>query len=292
MRVTERMIQRTALRHLRSQLEAFAQVNEEIASGKRLQRPAEDPVAAEVALSLRAELEALRAYERTIDLSSGWVAATESALRSLADLVVRSRNVALRGADATNTAALAELADEAEALFEEAVSVANRRHGDHYLFAGFQTDTEPFAVSAGPPTTVTYAGDAGAMEREVGPGDTVQINVAGDELLPVLNELAALVDALRSGDTSAVEARLTSLSNALEQIASWASRIGSAMNRIDAARARLDQMRLDAQSVLSQVEDTDVADAAVELNIRERGYLATLAALARSSRATLMDYLG
>lgn len=291
MRVTERVIQETALRHLQSQMEALAQVNERIASGKRLNRPADDPAAAEVALSLHADLKTLEAYARTLDLSSGWVAATESALRTLADLVVRSRNVALRGVDATHADVLSELADEAQALFEQAVGVANSRHGDHYIFAGFQTGTEPFSVGAGSPPSVTYAGDGGAMEREIGPGDTVQINVPGDELLPVLNEFAALVDALRSGDTSAVEARLTSLDSALEQIATWTGRIGSAMNRIEEARVRLDQMRLDAQSVLSELEDTDVAEAAVDLNIRERGYLATLAALARSSRATLMEYL-
>ncbi len=292
MRVTERMIQGAALRHLQSQLEALAQVNEQIASGKRLNHPGEDPVVVEEVLNLRSDLETLGAYERTIDLSTGWVAATDSALRGLADLVIRGRNIALRGANAPNAFVFPELADEAEALLEEAVSVANSRYEDHYIFAGFQTDTKPFSLNTGTPVSVTYAGDSGAIEREIGPGDAPQINVSGDELLPVLNELATLVNALRAGDTGAIEDRLTAFDAALKQIATQVARTGLAANRVDEARERLGQARTEIQSVLSKLEDTDMAQASIELNARERAYLATLATIARRSRATLMDYLG
>lgn len=290
MRVTERMIQDSALRHLQAQLEDLARVQEQIASGKQVSRPAEDPVAGGEILELGSDLQALDAYQSTIEASRGWVAVSDSALRHMADLVIKARAIALRGSTSTNESVLPQLAAEAEGVLEEAVAAANARYGDDYVFAGFQTNTAPFTLDLATPA-VTYVGDSGAISREIEPGYQLQINVAGDVLEPILSELAALVDGLRSGDITAVADRLDPLDDALDQLTVQTSAMGLAANQIEQAEARLEDVRLEVRGLLSRLEDTDMAEAAVEVNSREQGYQATLVAIARGTRQTLMDYL-
>jgi Flagellin and related hook-associated proteins len=105
----------------------------------------------------------------------------------------------------------------------------------------------------------------------VEPGHQLQINVSGDTIEPALSELADLVDSLRSGDVSAVAGHLSLLDNALDQIASQASEVGLAADRIETARDRLANVRLEVRGLLSRLEDTDMAEASVELNSRKRG---------------------
>ncbi|MFQ5340556.1 MAG: flagellar hook-associated protein FlgL [Anaerolineae bacterium] len=288
MRVTERMIQDSGRRHLQAQIEGLAGVQEQITSGKRLARPAEDPVAAGEILDLRSNLEGLDAYDQTTESSRGWLAASDTSLQALSDLVIKARTIALRGSSSTAESMLPQLADEAEEVLKEAVATANSRHGGDYILAGFKTDTLPFDLTS---LTVTYQGDSGAIMREVEPGHQLQINVSGDTIEPALSELADLVDSLRSGDVSAVAGHLSLLDDALDQITSQVSKVGLAADRTETARGRLDNVRLEVRGLLSRLEDTDMAEAAVELNSREQGYRATLAAIVRGNRQTLMDYL-
>lgn len=291
MRVTEQMIQDSALRHLQSQLEGLAHINAHIASGKRVSRPADDPVAAGEILDLQSNLAELEAYEQTTEFSHAWVTASDNALRDLADLVTRARTIALRGSNAATYESIAsELADEAEKVLQQAVTIANSRHKDDYLFAGSKSDTAPFDLDIGA-LTVTYQGDSEAVKREIEPGQELQINVPGDTLEGVLSEMADLVDSLRNGDASAVASHLDSLDTALETTTSRLSEMGLAANQIDAGQTRLASVRLETQAELSQLEETDMAEAAVELHARERGYQATLAAVARGTRQSLMNYL-
>lgn len=296
MRVTEQMIQDSALQNLQMQMERLSQVNAQIASGKRLSRPGEDPLTSGEILNLRSNLNELEAYSRTLDVSRSWVAISDSALRELSDLVVRARTIAQRGSSASETAVrFPELADEVEGILQHAVTVANSRHGDDYIFAGFQTNTAPFALED---TTVTYRGATDpdvdlneAIEREVEPGHRLQINVRGGALLPALTELADLAASLRAGDGDAIAQHLESLDEVLGQVSSQIAIMGTTANRLETVQARLGNVQLEMQGTLSQLESTDMAEAAVELNSREKAYQATLAAVARGTRPSLMDFL-
>lgn len=288
MRVTERMIQDSALRHLQTQMEGLTHVNEQIASGKRLGRPAEDPVAAGEVLELHSDLEGLDAYERTIEFSQGWVAVSDGKLHALADLVVKARTVALRGSSSTNESVLPELADEAEEVLKEAVSVANARHGGDYVFAGFMTGTKPFNSDGTPAAGVDLSG---AIMREIESGHQVQVNASGDAIQPVLSELADLVDSLRTGDVTTVAGHIDLLDDELDRVTAETANIGLAARQLDAVQERMGSAHLDIKKRLSDVEDTDMAEAIVELKSREQGYQATLATIARQNRQSLIDYL-
>jgi flagellar hook-associated protein 3 FlgL len=161
----------------------------------------------------------------------------------------------------------------------------------NYVFAGFQTDTAPFDLDI-TTLTVTYQGDAGAIIREVEPGHRLQINVTGDALEPVLNELGDLVEALRSGDVTAVAPYIDLLEEALDQVTSQSNGVGLATRRIQGVAERLANTQVEAQGLVSRLEDTDMAKAAIELSSREQSYQATLIALSRGNQPTLMDFLG
>ena len=90
-------------------------------------------------------------------------------------------------------------------LLNEAVSVGNTTLAGQYVFAGHQTLAAPFTPVGVPTTSVTYTGDSGVIQREVGVGALVQVNVPGDQALSAtLSALIALRDNLQSGNATAV----------------------------------------------------------------------------------------
>lgn len=102
---------------------------------------------------------------------------SDHALGELADIMVRAKEIAIgqsSGASSTDDTRLG-VAEEVAQLFNQAVSIANRRVGDRYLFGGFKTDTPPVDESG------RYRGDRGSLMVEIAKDVFLTSNVTGLE---------------------------------------------------------------------------------------------------------------
>ena len=309
MRVTHNMLMQTALRDIRNSMAGLSRFQEQVASGKKLSRPSDDPFAVERALAFRAELRALEACRRNIELADDWLSATDTTLEKLSDIVVRARNVGIRGADdSLDAQARGALAAEAAQLLGSALQAVNTTVQGRFLFAGYRSDEPPFVGldNAGQPTqnpqaiaSIQYVGDDGAMIRALEPGVTLTINITGAEpwLDPaepgsLLNVLLQLRDALQANDTGAVRAALDQLDSALTSALEARAAVGAKLQRLTLAKDKLDAISLGLQELLSKTEDTDIAEAMMHFTQQETMYRAALQAAARVLPMSLLDYLG
>ncbi len=152
-----------------------------IASGRAVSTAADDPVGASLAVSARADLARTGRWQAAQSAAKTSLSITESTLGAMFDAVASARDTVLAAGNATmgpadrRTLALALRGD-----LEQLVGLANVTDGDGTrLFAGFDNRDAPF-VQAG--TSVSYAGDSGLRESEVGPGAHVTVARGGDEL--------------------------------------------------------------------------------------------------------------
>ena len=123
------------------------------------------------ALGLRSSLKLGAQHLRNADSGTARLTATEVTLATLTDVLHRAGELALAGANSTTGPdQLAALAAEIDQLLEESIALGNAKFGSQYIFAGHQSTTAPFTPAGSPTTAVTYGGDAGVVEREVGPG--------------------------------------------------------------------------------------------------------------------------
>ncbi len=295
-RVTEGMLGRRLLSDLRASTQRIATAQRQIASGRRIDKPSDDPLATHNAMRLRSELGGIAQDKRTISDTQGWLDTTDSALATITDTVHRARELALQGANgAIGQTERNKLADEVDQLIETAKSAANSSYGGRYVLAGTDTDDPPYT----PGGADTYGGDTAAIARQIGPGVAVQINIPGVDVLgngtadtKLLTTLRTLAADLRSGNLAGIRGpALNNLQSNLEDVTSARGIVGALATRLEAAEARLAQVEESTTSLLSENEDTDIAKAMIDLTTQQSVYQAALQSGQALIQPSLLDFL-
>ncbi len=274
--------------------ERLAELQRQIATGKKVAKPSDDPAAMNRALAIRTDLTANGQYLRDIDSGMARLGTTEAALGSTTEILQRVRELAVLGANGTlDQSQLNEVASEVNQLLEEMISVGNTKFASQYVFGGHQTTATPFTGVGVPPTSVTYNGDGGVIERDISEGIRVQVNVAGDTALSsTFSALITLRDDLQAGNIAAISgADLGNLDTALDDVLTVRGQLGATSNRLELTRNRLDGAGLSAREQLSGLEDADFVDTLVRLNAQEAALEAALGTVARSIQSTLLNFL-
>jgi flagellar hook-associated protein 3 FlgL len=290
-RITQQSMSRQSVTHLQQALDRFQTLQERVASGKRVERPSDDPVATATSLRHRSDLARRAQYERNIDDASGWLTSADTALTSASSLLNRVQELVLRGKNdgAMSPADRAALADEVDSLREGLLDLANTSYLDRAVFGGTSGASEAYDPSG------TFVGDTGVVGRTVGPDTDIEVNLSAPSVFgtgptSVFATLARVSDDLRTNpaalgtDLDELDAHTTSIHRALGVV-------GARQSRVDATRARLADEEISLRSRLSEAEDVDLPEAIMQLSVQEVAYQAALAATQRVLQPSLVDFL-
>lgn len=296
-RITTLTLARGVLDDVNVASRRLSKTQEQLASGKLLNRPSDDPTAVARAITLRSELEGIQQHSKNVGEAQGWEDVTDSALAGLGDALQRVRELVVQGAtDSAGPAARRAIAVEIRGLIDSMKSSANASYGGRYVFSGTATGTRPYAIGG----SDAYAGDQGTMEREIGPGVSVAVNVVGKRVLGdedegMLATLRGVVARLESGTTADAAAlrsgALGALDGHLDDLSAIRAEVGSTANRLDAAALRLGDVELFTRGLLSETEDVDFAEAMVRFSTEQAALQAGLKAGAQIVQASLLDFL-
>ena len=143
---------------------------------------------------------------------------------------------------------------------------------------------------------VSYSGTAtgtSGLRYEIGPGITVLISIHGDEAIkPAIDALIKLREDLESSNVDALGGEdLELIDKALDLVLRWRAEAGARVNRLELVQRRLEHSEINTHSLLSRVEDVDVAEAIMNLKMEENVYRLALAAGARIIQPSLLDFL-
>ena len=186
MRISTNQIYAGAARSIERNQSQLVRLQNQLSTNRRLLSPADDPIAAARALTVRQSQEVAAQYGENQQEASARLGLLDVQLTAVGDLLQGVRNRVVQAgntilADSDRQAIAAEL----ETRVDELLGIANSRNADgEYLFSGHQGATVPFARSAASSTTaaVTYYGDDGLRSLQVGPSQQMPTNVAGSEL--------------------------------------------------------------------------------------------------------------
>jgi len=290
MRVTADMSQRHVLADLRRVQERLATAQSQVAGGKRIEKPSDDPLGAERAMRLNDQLESTGAYRTAVDESRSWLDATDSALSSLSEVVQHVRELTLQAANgSTSDAGRQSIKAQIDQLTEEAKHTLNSAYDGRYIFSGTATDTAPYSAATGD----AYQGDASPVVRQIGPGVSVQVNVTGDDvlagLLPTLRTLSAH---LAANDTASLGTTdLQAIDAGFDNLTAKRGLVGAITNRVDAAGARLDDTTDIITAFLADTQDADLPQALTDLSAQQAALQAALRGGAALIQQSLMDFL-
>ncbi|WP_051204620.1 flagellin N-terminal helical domain-containing protein [Butyrivibrio sp. VCD2006] len=155
MRITNKIMNNNSLYNINNNKVAEDEVNTQMATGKKIARPSDDPVIAIRALRLRSTVSQLdQYYEKNAKDAKSWMDVTEDALSTITDVLTDAIQQANRGANKDLTMSdLNTIVTQLEALSAEYYSTGNVDYAGRYIFTGFRTDT---ALSYGEPTTENF----------------------------------------------------------------------------------------------------------------------------------------
>ncbi|MCL0061792.1 flagellar hook-associated protein FlgL [Thermodesulfovibrionales bacterium] len=178
MRVTAEMFHDRFLSNMHRNMEAIFKAHEQLSSGKRVNRPSDDPTAMSRIVAYRTEISAIGLYKSAIVSATTSLEAMDSAFFNLNDIMIRARELALAGATATADAdARRMMAVEVGVLLESAIGVANTKVAGRYVFSGFQSDIPPINANTG-----EFVADRNTITIDISPDVAVGINIPAYKL--------------------------------------------------------------------------------------------------------------
>ena len=179
MRITNGMLITNMMRNYNKNMKDLAKLQEHLASGKKILRPSDDPVAISRSLKLKADLAYNKQYVSNTDNALSWLESTELALKDLGDVLQRVREMAVKaGSGSLSLEDRAAIADEIQQLQNHVVQLGNATYADRYIFAGYKTDQPAFAEQG---NQLVYQGDNGKIAYETGVGSRIDVNVIGGD---------------------------------------------------------------------------------------------------------------
>ncbi|RNL78258.1 flagellar hook-associated protein FlgL [Nocardioides marmorisolisilvae] len=291
-RVTQHMLNQRSVGALQSGLSRLSKLQEQLSTGRVLNRPSDSPTDTTSAMRIRSSIADVKQYGRNANDGDGWLSQIDSALTSANDQVLRARDLALQGANSGSSGPTAReaLAAEVDQIRSGLIDTANSSYLGRPVFGG---------VTAGPKAydaTGTYIGTAGAVNRTVSAGTTIRVDVDGQQAFgatgsSVFDHLSALSTALRAGDQAGISASISALDADRNQITTTQTDVGARQLRVEAAIQASSDDELKLSTSLSSVENADLPKTIVDLQMQQTAYQASLAATSKVMQPSLLDFL-
>ena len=256
----------------------IARAQSDIATGKRIQAPSDDPIASGQIAQLARTQGDEAVWTRNVQAASLLASSADTALTSVATAVDRAKELMLTAANGTtsddNRATIAaELRDISQQISGLRTTLDSR--GEPLFRAG-----SPLEIPVGP--GVHVAPVAGRSEVFDAPIDIVAtIDAAA----------AAAVEPNPSLRSTAVAASLSALDGAARQVANAHADQGLRAARLDKIQNQLADFSIQHEEQRSELESTDVTATVAKLQSRQLSLEAAQGIFARVNRSSLFDLL-
>lgn len=121
----------------------LSKLDDQYASGLKIQKPSDDPIVAVRALKLRTSVTEIdQYYEKNIPDAKSWMETTESSLRATSEIITKLHTYFVQGANDTLTESdRANIAANLLQLKDQIAQQGNADYAGRYVFTGYKTDT-------------------------------------------------------------------------------------------------------------------------------------------------------
>jgi len=240
------------------------QIEIDLATGKDVNQPSDNPTAYAGAQVLNAEQSAISNDLLLGQQTQSQLNTASSALSNVSDAINSALSIATEGSNGIlSSSAMQALGSQVQSIQEEVIGAANSQYGGVYLFGGDQVQTPPYSAAG------AYSGSAATNSVTFSNGTAVQTNVDGlavfgDNSTGLIATLGALASALNSGNQSAVAAALTQLQAALATVATAQGSLGANLTAANSVVNNVPGQGTTLQASLQNLVGTDVAQAAAQ----------------------------
>jgi flagellar hook-associated protein 3 FlgL len=180
-RISSGGVHAAAVRELMKQQTTLSRTQTQVASGSRIQSPADDPIASVRILSMEQNRAGIEQYGKNSDILTDRLSIGEQALADAGSVLQNVRERIIQAnSGGMDESGRRSIASDIRARAQQLLDIANRRDGNgEFLFAGFSSQTQPFSRAA---SGVVYAGDQGVRTLQIGPDQRIADGFSGTEV--------------------------------------------------------------------------------------------------------------
>lgn len=305
MRITNNMLINNMVNYIGNNLTRMNRYQSQLATGKKIQVPSDDPVVAARALKLRTDVAEIEQYQRNLKDARSWMDITESALNDMGEIFQRAKELAVASdGGAESEEDLQATAKEIRQLRTQLINLGNSTYAGRYVFSGYKTDKAFLNENGSFAIAVDNAVEN--IKYEIGTGDDININVVGGDLFNNGNNVAVgdigttgkfvqdmtdLVNALESADYDAISGTVSELAEDMDNLLRVRADVGARVNRLELTTNRMQNDNANFTKLMSDNENVDMTDTIMNLKNEENVYRASLAGGARIIMPSLIDFL-
>ncbi len=265
-----------------------------VSTGQRINKPSDAPADIAELLRVNSEIGDLNARSAAVKAAIPIATAGEEAMGDITTALRQVKTIALQAANgATSSDQDQLLADQVARITERIRVSANTQVNGSYVFAGTNSNQEPFP--AGPP--ITYTGNNNPMQVAVTVNQPFAYTATGQQVLgsnggtDLFKTLDDLQTAIRSGDGAGISTGLDNVDAQINNSIRVRGDLGSRIQYLQLATTTLGDAITNVQHRQSDLKDVDLAQAAIEAQTASTSQQATLLAAANLQGPTLLDYL-
>ncbi|PIK14234.1 flagellar hook-associated protein FlgL [Halobacteriovorax sp. JY17] len=297
---------------------------------KDISRPSDNPISNVEALSITSNMSDNKQYQRNADYALLHLNVTENSLEQLTDLLVKAKEIAIsQSSDFYNADVRKNIANEVNQLRNLALSIANKRVGQKYIFSGYSTLTQPFDVSG------KYNGDTGHTTVEVAKDFFLPLNLNGKEIFfsaddtsdkntnplkeikqlengetienkrdlastegeklhkrdNIFAQLESLSVALETNDAPLIQNLLEEFDDSISRLITLRTRVGSITSSVTNSKSRLESENIEGATRKSKLIDADIAEVFSDITKHQAVLKTTYKSSQGLMNQNLMDFL-
>jgi flagellar hook-associated protein 3 FlgL len=303
MRITNNMLINNMVNYIGNNLTRMDKYQSQLATGKKIQVPSDDPVVAARALKLRTDVAEIGQYQKNLKDAQSWLDITDSALSDMGDIFQRVKELVTSSDGIESVEDLQATSQEVQQLRTQLINLGNSTYAGRYVFSGFKTDQKllkddgTFAIPVYNNERINY---------EIGIGDDININVTGGELFnnganitavsvgtagKYIQDMNELITALNSADYAGINAKVSDFTDDMDINLRVRADVGARSNRLELTTNRMQNDSMNFTKLMSENENVDMTDTIMNLKNEENVYRSSLAGGARIIMPSLVDFL-
>ena len=278
---------------------SLVKTQQQIATGRRILTPSDDPVGAARALDVSQSQSLNTRYGVNRQSARSALSAEEGTLSSVTSVLQDVKSTVIAAGNGTlSDTERGFMAAELRGRFDQLLGLANSRDAQgNYLFSGFQATTPAFAQTA---TGAQYQGDLGQLKVQVDSTRQMAISDQGQAIFQgggqdVFKTLNDLITLLQTPGTAGLSAGLATangnLDKALDSVLTVRASVGSRLQELDALDTAGSDRTLQYSQILSNLQDLDYTQALTQLSQQQTTLEAAQRSFVKTSGLSLFNFL-
>lgn len=310
MRVTNGNMMSSYLRDVQNNLQGMDKLNNQLNTGKQVNKISDDPLKAVKIMNLNNELEDIEKYNYTCDEITGWLDMTDTALDTVGTLTSEIKTLLISISGTFGKDEIKAVSTEVNEKIKQIGEAFNTTYGGKYIFGGSITDEPPVKVTTDENGNVSLSinnsdkdGINSNLTANIANGIKIDYNLNinkvtnsssnVDDPNSAINMLNDLSKALNTEevDMEQIKELSTKLDNYLSDLLNERSIVGARTNTVSSIKSTNEENELEMKGILSNIQDVDVAEKFIQLQQAQMVYTASLQVSSKLFNTTILDYL-